>query len=102
MSSGAVAAAEAPPRPGFRLGLGGPGLTRGLVVTYLSLMVLLPIAAVVSKSFSDGLDSFWNAISTPEAVAASRFANWTGTNTCTGTGVTSRRGVSGSLVFRPS
>ena len=70
MSQGAVATAKAPPRPGFRLGLGGPGLTRGLVVTYLSVMVLLPIAAVLSKSFSLGLDSFWTAISSPEAVAA--------------------------------
>ena len=33
-------------------------------------MVLLPIAAVLSKSFSLGLDSFWTAISSPEAVAA--------------------------------
>ena len=70
MSQGAVATAKAPPRPGFKLGLGGPGLTRGLVVTYLSVMVLLPIAAVLSKSFSLGLDSFWTAISSPEAVAA--------------------------------
>jgi sulfate transport system permease protein len=66
----AVATAEAPPRPGFRLGLGGPGLTRGLVVGYLSVIVLLPIAALVSRSFSDGLDSFWTAISAPQSVAA--------------------------------
>ena len=52
VSQGAVATAKAPAEAGpSRLGLGGPGLTRGLVVTYLSLMVLLPLAAVVSKSF---------------------------------------------------
>jgi len=33
-------------------------------------MVLLPIAAVVSKSFTEGFDTFWNAITAPQAVAA--------------------------------
>jgi sulfate/thiosulfate transport system permease protein len=67
----AVAHAENPQRrtlPGIRLG--GPGLTRGLVVGYLSIMVLLPIAAVVSRSFDDGWSTFWNAISSEQAVAA--------------------------------
>lgn len=50
--------------------LGGEALTRGLVVGYLSIMVLLPIAAVVSRSFDDGLSAFWNAVSGEEAVAA--------------------------------
>ena len=60
-----------PPRrtlPGIRLG--GPGLTRGLVAGYLSIMVLLPIAAVVSRSLEDGWQSFWDAISSEQAVAA--------------------------------
>ena len=60
--TGAVATAKAPPRPSFRLGLGGPGLTRGLVVGYLSLMVLLPIAAVVATSLEGGLGAFWDAV----------------------------------------
>jgi sulfate transport system permease protein len=50
--------------------LGGPGLTRGLVAGYLSVMVLLPIAAVVSRAFEDGGAAFWDAISAPQAVAA--------------------------------
>jgi sulfate transport system permease protein len=33
-------------------------------------MVLLPIAAVVSRSFEDGLATFWDAVSSPQAVAA--------------------------------
>ena len=45
---------------------GGPALA----VTYLSLLVLLPVAALVSNAFSDGWSSFWAAITTPEAVAA--------------------------------
>ena len=70
MSNGAVATAKAPPRLGLRPGLGGPGLTRGLVVGYLSLMVLLPIAAVVSTSLEGGVGAFWDAVSGPQAVAA--------------------------------
>jgi sulfate transport system permease protein len=66
----ATATAEAAPRPGLRLGLGGPALTRGLVVTYLSIIVLIPLAAVVSKSFEGGLSSFWDDVSGPQAVAA--------------------------------
>jgi len=70
VSQGAVATAKAPARPGFRLGLAGPGLTRGLVVAYLSLIVLIPLAAVVSKSFEGGLGSFWDDVTAPQAVAA--------------------------------
>ena len=66
-----VAHAETPPkRPLSGIRFGGPGLTRGLVVGYLSIMVLLPIAAVVSRSFEDGWSTFWNAISSEQAVAA--------------------------------
>ncbi len=45
---------------------GGPALA----VTYLSLLVLLPVAALISNAFSDGWSAFWTAISNPEAVAA--------------------------------
>jgi len=41
-----------------------------LAVTYLSLLVLLPIAAILSKAFSGGFGAFWQAVSQPEAVAA--------------------------------
>jgi sulfate transport system permease protein len=41
-------------------------------MTYLSLLVLLPIAAVLSKAFVGGFSSFWSDISNPEAVAALR------------------------------
>jgi sulfate/thiosulfate transport system permease protein len=70
VTDGAVATVKAPPRPGFRLGLGGPGLTRGLVVAYLSVMVLLPIAAVVATSLEGGIGAFWDAVTAPQAVAA--------------------------------
>jgi sulfate transport system permease protein len=58
----------AAPRAG--LGLPGVGLGRGLVTLYLSLIVLLPLAAVVDKSLVDGFDSFWNAVTGDQSIAA--------------------------------
>jgi sulfate transport system permease protein len=57
-------------RAGIRLPGFGDALQRGLVVTYLGLIVLMPLAAIVGKSFEDGLSGFWNAVSSPQAVAA--------------------------------
>jgi sulfate transport system permease protein len=37
---------------------------------YLSLIVLIPLAAVVSRAFSEGWDTFWAAATGPEAIAA--------------------------------
>jgi sulfate transport system permease protein len=39
-------------------------------MTYLSVIVLLPLAAVASRSFSGGLGAFWEAVSGRQAVAA--------------------------------
>jgi len=39
-------------------------------MSYLSIVALIPLAAVVVKSLDNGADSFWNAISSPQAVAA--------------------------------
>ncbi len=41
-------------------------------MVYLSIVALIPLAAVVFKSLDGGVDSFWNAISSPQAVAALR------------------------------
>ncbi len=48
----------------------GAALGRGIAGIYLSLVVLIPLAAVVSKGFDNGLDGFWSAASAPAAVAA--------------------------------
>ena len=71
-SSATAPAASAPraPRVGIRLPGVGAGLGRGVVVLYLSAMVLLPIAALVWEATSEGSQSFWDAVSSPEAVAA--------------------------------
>jgi sulfate/thiosulfate transport system permease protein len=39
-------------------------------MSYLSIVALIPLAAVVLTSLEGGIDSFWNAISSPQAVAA--------------------------------
>jgi sulfate/thiosulfate transport system permease protein len=50
--------------------LGGAALGRGLVTAYLSLIVLIPIAALVAKSTEGGLDAFWTSLTSPLAVSA--------------------------------
>jgi sulfate transport system permease protein len=48
----------------------GASLTLGLGTLYLSLMVLVPLAAVVWRSQSGGWGAFWEAVSSPRAVSA--------------------------------
>jgi sulfate transport system permease protein len=46
----------------------GAGLGRGLVVLYLSVLVLLPLAALTDKSLSGGLGHFSEQVTQPQAV----------------------------------
>ena len=58
-----------------RVGLGvrgGDALLRGTVTLYLSLIVVLPLTAVVWRSSQDGWAAFWRAATQPQAVAALR------------------------------
>ena len=41
-------------------------------MAYLSIVALIPLAAVVIRSLDGGLDAFWNAVTSPQAVAALR------------------------------
>jgi sulfate transport system permease protein len=41
-----------------------------LAVTYLGLLVLLPLAALISKGFTGGPTTFWREATSPESVAA--------------------------------
>jgi sulfate transport system permease protein len=45
----------------------------GISLTWLSVMVLLPLAALLASSTDRGFDGFWTAISGREAVAALKF-----------------------------
>jgi sulfate/thiosulfate transport system permease protein len=58
-----------------RIGLevrGGAALLRGTVTLYLSLVVVLPLTAVVWRSSRDGWGAFWAAATQPQALAALR------------------------------
>ncbi|HEY3736905.1 MAG TPA: sulfate ABC transporter permease subunit CysT [Jatrophihabitans sp.] len=59
-------------RTGARL-RAGSGLGLGAAVLWLSLLVLIPIAAVVAKGFGGGWSQFWQAITTEQAVRTLRF-----------------------------
>jgi sulfate transport system permease protein len=52
-------------------GVGALGL--GVAMLWLSLIVLLPLAAVVDRSLQDGLGAFWDSVSSKQAVDALRF-----------------------------
>ena len=73
--SSALVAAPAPParRRALRVPRPGSGAAvGGLAVAWLTLIVLIPLAAVVVRSFEGGLDQFWASITNPQAVAALR------------------------------
>jgi sulfate transport system permease protein len=45
---------------------------KSLVVTYLSLLVIIPIAALATKAFNNGLGAFWDAATQKESIDALR------------------------------
>jgi sulfate transport system permease protein len=47
-------------------------LGRGIAMVYLSIVALIPLAAVVTRSLDLGVDSFWQAVTNDQAVAALR------------------------------
>lgn len=72
-----LGAAPAAPRPVTRtarnLSFGTP-LSIGIITLYLSILVLIPLAAVVVRSTQDGLDGFLKAVTAPQALAALRLS----------------------------
>jgi sulfate transport system permease protein len=60
------------PRSSARTGgVGAFGMS--LAMLWLSLIVLLPLAALASKSLDGGLSAFWDSVSSRQAVSALRF-----------------------------
>lgn len=53
-----------------RSALPGFGLTMGYTLLYLSLIVLIPLAVLVIRSFRGGWEEFWVAATTPRVIAA--------------------------------
>jgi sulfate/thiosulfate transport system permease protein len=66
-----VAAATRGTRRAPRLRVGTLGF--GVATLWLSLIVLLPLAAVVDKSFEEGLGAFWDSVTSRQALSALRF-----------------------------
>jgi sulfate transport system permease protein len=47
-------------------------LGRGIAMAYLSIVALIPLAAVVVRSLEGGFESFWDSVTNDQAVAALR------------------------------
>jgi sulfate transport system permease protein len=62
----------APSSPTARRPAATPGRTLGLGVVglWLSVIVLLPLAALTAHAFDDGIAGFWDAVTAPAALAA--------------------------------
>jgi sulfate transport system permease protein len=54
-------------------GLPSGGLAMGTAMLWISVIVLLPLAAVVARSLDGGVGAFWDAVSSRQAVSALRF-----------------------------
>ena len=77
MSAGSLAAplpgaAAAPSRGGARKVLPGFNLTLGYTLLYLCLIVLIPLSALVLKTFTLSWPQFWEAVSSPRVLASYR------------------------------
>jgi sulfate/thiosulfate transport system permease protein len=70
MSTGATSAAF--PKPAFAPRFGSVLLSRGLVVTWFSVIVLIPLAFLFAKSLEGGPAAFWEAATEPQAIEALR------------------------------
>jgi sulfate transport system permease protein len=60
-------------RRSARAGLPSGGLAMGLSMLWISIIVLLPLAAVVARSLDGGIGDFWDAVTSRQAVSALRF-----------------------------
>jgi sulfate transport system permease protein len=71
-----AAPAVSQPRKRFREHsiLPGFGLSLGITVTYLSLLVLIPLAALFLRSTTLGWQGFWDAVTDPRVLAAYRLS----------------------------
>jgi sulfate transport system permease protein len=75
-SAATVDLGDAPPQGVLRLGRGS-GLTLGLVMLWMSILVLLPLVAVLVTAVSSGPTEFLDTISSPAVAAAIRLTVFT-------------------------
>lgn len=70
-----MTSAPRPPRRRRHRGpLPGFGLSLGFALSYLSLLVLIPLAALALSSLTSGLGALWEALRAPRALAALRLS----------------------------
>jgi sulfate transport system permease protein len=70
-SPASAATGEVRKRPSRRV-LPGFNLTLGYTILYLSLIVLIPLSALVFKTFTLSFDQFWAAVTSPRVMASYR------------------------------
>jgi sulfate transport system permease protein len=66
-------AAPALPAPRRRLRVPVGGVLAGGSILWLSILVLLPIAAIFAKAFEGGVGQLWDQITAPESIATLKF-----------------------------
>ncbi len=60
------------PKPAFAPRFGSALLSRGIAITWFSLIVLIPLAFLILKSVEEGPAVFWDAVTSEQAIAALR------------------------------
>ena len=70
LATEALLPAAAPRSRMPRTALPGRGLTLGITLVYLSLIVLIPLAGVFFKAAGLGIDGFWHAVTTTRVLHA--------------------------------
>ena len=60
------------PKPAFAPRFGSALLSRGLVITWFSIIVMIPLAFLVLKSFDEGFSTFWDSATSEQALQALR------------------------------
>ncbi len=63
---------EAPPSGFFKSRYGSTSLRVGVATTWLSIIVLLPLSAIVWQSAGGGWEAFWSAVTSNSAIASFR------------------------------
>jgi sulfate transport system permease protein len=58
------------PRVSFGAGRAAASLGMGIAVLYMSIIVLIPLAALTAGAFEEGWSGFWDAITNPQALYA--------------------------------
>ena len=74
MSAASTAPTAVPRRGGAKRVLPGFGLTLGYTIFYLSIIVLIPLVALISASLSLTWSQFWDAVAAPPVVASYRLS----------------------------